>query len=216
MGTEFEILKKIRRGSVSEQELLDIYDRKRDSYNILFHLVQHPKFPERFSLNIIPDLFSMDLVRVMKNTRTRPYIRKKAELEFTARYSKFPLGEKLSYMKVAPLSLLNCFVEEKDVRVIEVILKNGYCTEELVLKFINRKNQRYGFYEALDATEWYKRPQIAESISYDEQATIKIMLKIIPYLSIKKLKAVYKRADTHQIIRENIVNYVSQKKFAVK
>ena len=216
MENEFEILKKLKTGAVTEQELLDIYHLGRDKYNILFHLVQHPKFPERFSLNIVPDLFSMDLVRVMKNTRTRPYVRKKAEIEFTLRYNKLPLGEKLSYMKIAPLALLNYFVEEKDRRIIEVILNNIYCTEELVLKFINRKSRKYEFYAALDVTEWYKRPLVAESISLDDEAPIKVMLKIIPYLSVNKLKAIYKRKGTHQIVRKNIVNFISQKKFALE
>lgn len=213
MGTEFEILKKIRSGAISEQELVEIYDRKKDSYNVLFHLIQHPRFPERFSLNIIADLFPMDLVRVIKNTRTRPYVRKRAELEFRAKYNKFPLGEKLSYMKIAPLSLLDYFVEEQEEKVIKVILNNGYCTEGLVLKFINRKSRRFEFYQALDDTEWYKRSQVAEAISLDEQAPIKIMIKIIPYLSLNKLKALFKRRGTHQIVRKNILYYVREKKY---
>jgi hypothetical protein len=213
MGTEFEILKKIRSGTISEQELVEIYECKKDRYNILFHLVQHPRFPERFSLNIIADLFAMDLVRVIKNTRTRPYVRKRAELGFKSKYSRFPLGEKLSYMKIAPLALLDHFVEEQEKLVIEAILKNGYCTEGLVLKFINRKSQRYEFYQALDTTEWYKRPQVAEAISMDEQASIKIMIKIIPYLSLNQLKTLYKRSGTHGIVKRNILNYIREKKF---
>ncbi len=212
MENEFELLRKLRFGSIAEQELLDIYYRYRDSYQVLFHLVQHPKFPERFSLNIIPDLFSMDLLRVIKNMRTRPYVRKRAELEFTNRYNKFPMGEKLSYIRIAPYSLLNYFIEEKDARILKVILNNVQCTEELVVKFINRKNPRFAFYEALDSTEWYKRPQIAELVARDGQAPIKLMLKIVPYLSLDTLKAVYKREDIHRIVKRNIVSYLKQKK----
>ncbi|MCI0471368.1 MAG: hypothetical protein L0Y73_06910 [Candidatus Aminicenantes bacterium] len=216
MGTEFEILRKIQTGSISEHELLDIYEQHKQTYNVLFHLVQHPRFPERFSLNIIPSLFSMDLVRVIKNTRTRPYIRQRAELEFTFRYTKLPLGEKSSYMKIAPLSLLNYFVEEKNGRILEVILHNSFCTEELVLKFINRKSQRYEFYQALDTTEWYKRPLVAESISYDEQAPIKIMMQIIPYLNLNRLRDIYKDRKTHRSIRKAILDYTRQKKYEEK
>lgn len=216
MGNEFEILKKIRSGSISEQELVEIYDRKRDSYNVLFHLVQHPRFPERFSLNIIADLFPMDLVRVIKNTRTRPYVRKRAELEFSARYQKLALGEKLSYMKVAPLSLLNYFIEEKEPRVIAAILHNHYCTEELVLKFINRKSQRYKFYQVLDTSEWYKRPQIAEAIALDEQTPVKMMIGIIPCLNLKQLKAIYSRTGTHKSVKAHILHYIRQKKIDIE
>ena len=213
MGNEFELLKKIRSAAISEQELVEIYDRKRDSYTVLFHLIQHPRFPERFSLNIIANLFPMDLVRVIKNTRTRPYVRKRAELEFSARYRKLALGEKLSYMKVAPLSLLNYFIEEKEPQVIETMLHNQYCTEELIFKFINRKSERYEFYQALDTGEWYKRPQIAEAISLDEQTPVKMMIKIIPYLNLEKLKAIYSRTSTHRSVKKHILDYIRQKKF---
>ncbi|MCK4764095.1 MAG: hypothetical protein KAW12_17990 [Candidatus Aminicenantes bacterium] len=211
MGNEFEILKKIRSGSVSEQELLDIYELHKNSYRVLFFLAQHPRFPERLSLNIIPDLFPMDLLRVIKNTRTRPYIRKKAELVFTARYKKFPLGEKLSYMKIAPLALLEYFIEEEDKRVLKVILENGYCTEGLLIKFINRRKPRYDFYEALEATEWYKRPMVAESVALDEQTPIKMLLTVIPYLNRRQLKTLYKRKDTHEIVKKNILYYIDKR-----
>jgi len=213
MGNEFEILKRIKSSAVSEQELVEIYDRKRDSYNILFHLIQHPRFPERYSLNIIANLFPMDLVRVIKNTRTRPYVRKRAELEFSARYQKLPLGEKLSYMRVAPPSLLTYFIEEKESKVLAVMLHNQYCTEELIFRFINRRSERYEFYQVLDSTEWHKRPRVAEAISLDEQAPVKMMIKIIPYLSRKRLKEVFKRGNTHGSVRKHILDYIRQKKF---
>lgn len=212
MASEFEILKKIRYGSLTEQELTDIYFRHKNNYAILFALCRHSRFPENYSLNIVPELFNMDLVRVVKDTRTRPYIRKKAEMEFFARYQKIPLGEKLTCMRVAPLSLLNYFIEEENQKILLVMLKNAYCTEDLILKMINRKKPRYGFYQALEETEWYKRPRIAEAITMDNQAGIKIMLKLIPFLSLGKLQDIFRRQSTHQIVRQNIIEYLNRSK----
>lgn len=142
MSQELDLLRKIHFGSVTEDELLDIYYQNPDNYRIRLNLAMHPRFPEKFAIDIIARLFSADLLRVIKNRRTRPNIRKRAEQEFTYKYQRFPLGEKISYMKIAPYSLLNYFIEEKDKHILAVILDNTNCTEELVLKFINRNGPK--------------------------------------------------------------------------
>lgn len=212
MGNEVDQIRKLNFGYVSESELIDIFNQNKDNYRILLNLVKHPKFPEKLSIDVISKLFSIDLLRVIKNKRTRPYVRKKAEIEFVQRYNRFPLGEKLSYMKIAPNSLLNYFIEENDRKVLNVMLKNSYCKEEFVLKFFFRKTPKYNFYEALGSTEWPKRPAIANAIVNDKEAPIKIVLDVIPLLNIGNLKKIYKRESSHQIIKKNIINYLKQRK----
>jgi len=211
MENELDILRRLHRSALSEEDLLDIFYENRDRYRVLLHLVQQPRFPGKNSLNIIPKLFPMDLVRVIKNKRTNPQVRKRAEMEFVNKYPKFPPGEKLSYMKIAPNSLLNYFVEEEDTRVLTAILSNSYCTEELVLKYINRRTPRYGFYQALYSTEWYKRPQVANAITHDPEAPIRILADIIPYLNIRQLETLYTDENTHQVVKNNIIHYLRQR-----
>ena len=211
MESELDVLKQLLRRSFSEAELMDLFYRYQTSYRVLLHLVQQPRFPEKHSLNIIPQLIPIDLIKVVKNKHTHPGIRKRSELEFVNKCSKFPLGEKLSYLKIAPYSLLDYFIEEKDKRVLEVILKNPYCTEELVLKLVNRKGSRFSFYEALYDTEWYKRPQVALAISHDQQAPIRILVILIPYLNLRELERLYKDDHTHQVIKNNIRQYLQNR-----
>jgi len=210
--SNLEILKRLQQSIVKENELTDIYYQNRDNYRVLFFLVQQPKFSVKLSLNLIPTLFSMDLIRVIKNKRANPFIRKKAETEFKSRYEKFPKGEKLSYLKIAPLELLNHFVEENDQNTLEVILSNSNCTEELILKFINRKSNRFEFYKALCSTEWYKRPAIAYTVSRDTEAPIKLILEIIPFLNKNQLQELYERKTSHEIIKKNVLKYFKSRK----
>ncbi|HLP59083.1 MAG TPA: hypothetical protein VK186_09645, partial [Candidatus Deferrimicrobium sp.] len=191
MSDELDILRKLHFGSVTEDELMDIFHRYRDNYRIQMHLAMHPKFPDKFALNIISRLHAMDLIRVIKNIRTNPFTRKKAEMEFQQKYSKFPIGEKLSYMKIAPYSLMVLLIEEKDKRVVDAMLNNPYCTEDLVVRFINRYSSRSIVYEALFETEWYKRPAVAEAIAHDPEAPIRILLLILPFLNRRSLKKLY-------------------------
>lgn len=207
MSEQLNLLRKLHFGVVTEAELMEIFYRYKDDYRMQMNLAMHPRFPEKFAMNIIARLFPMDLVRVIKHKRTNPFIRKKAEFEFRNKYQKFPLGEKLTYMKIAPYSLLKHFIDEKDKRVLEVMLKNTACTEELVLMFVNRDALRHEVYEVLISTEWYKRPAVAEAIAHDAQAPIRILIEILPYLSRKTLRRLYEKEDTHKIVKINIVRY---------
>ncbi len=210
--TELELIKKLNFGNLSEQELIDVFYKSRDKYRILVNLIQQPKFPERFSLNIIPKLFPRDLINVIKNKRTNPFIRKKAEIEFTMKYRKFPIGEKLSLIRVAPNSLLNYFIKENDKRVLKAILNNRNCSEGIILKFINMRTRRVNFYEELILTDWYKRPSVVQAIIRDIEAPIKLILKIIPLLTKTQLKKLYEQDNTHEIVKRNIEYYLESNK----
>lgn len=211
MDNELEILKKLFHRTLPEPELVDLYFQYRDKYRVLLSLLQQPAFPAKYALNIIPRLYPMDLVKVIKNRRTRASIRQRTEMEFMNKYDRFPLGEKVSYLKISPISLLNYFTEEQDPHLLPVILENPFCTEELILKFINRKTERFTFYEALAESEWYKRPQVALGVSFDKTAPIKIMLKVIPFLHLKQLDKLYNDSQTHRIIKENIILYLQER-----
>ena len=211
MESELDVLKQLHRQSLPEAELMDIFYRFQNSYRVLLHLVQQPRFPGKQSLNIISQLIPIDLIKVIKNKHTHPAIRKRTELEFVNKCGKFPLGEKLSYLKIAPHSLLDYFIEEKNKRVLQVILHNPHCTEELVLKLVNRNSPRFAFYEALYDTEWYKRPQVALGISHDPQAPIRILVTIIPYLNLRELERLYTDDLTHQVIKNNILHYLQNR-----
>lgn len=205
MSDELDLLRKLHFDSVTEDELMDIFHRYRDNYRVLMHLAMHPKFPDKFALNIISRLNAMDLIRVIKNNRTNPFTRKKAEMEFQQKYNKLPIGEKLSYMKIAPYSLMVLLIEEKDLRVVSAMLNNPYCTEDLVIRFINRYTPRSIVYEALVETEWYKRPSVAEAIAHDIEAPIRALLLILPFLNRHSLRQLYENETTHEIVKKRII-----------
>ena len=213
MSDDLKLIQRLNFVAVPEEELLDIYNREKSNYRILFNLIQHPKFPERFALEIIPKLYAIDLIKVVKNKRTRPFIRKRVELEFVGRYQKFPLGEKTTYLKIAPNSLLKYFIEENDPRILKIILGNTYCTEDLVIEMVNRKTPRQVLYEILCTTEWFKRPVIARSIISDNEAPIRIIIQLIPLLTPTILKKILNREHTHQIIKNNIAAYLKEEGF---
>ena len=206
-----DIIKKLQLSGISQVELDEIYHLHKNDYRVLLHLVQHPKFPQSISLGIISKLFAADLVRVIKNVKTNPFIRKKAELEFSQRYKRLALGEKISLLKFASNSLLLGFSAENQPQLIETILNNPNCSEDVVLRFINRQGERANLYVALDNSQWHLNPAVAMAVAHDPEAPIKIILKIIPYLGLAMLQKIFKDENTHQIVRDRIRDYLQQR-----
>jgi hypothetical protein len=205
------VLQKLQAAAVSQEELEEIYRQHKDEYRVLLHLAQHPKFPQGLSLGIISKLFAVDLVRVIKNVRANPFIRKKAELEFSQRYKRLALGEKISLLKMAPHSLLLSFSAENELQLVQAILENPNCSEGVVLRFVNRKSERSNFYQALDHTTWHQNLTVAEAIFHDPEAPIKMLLKIIPYLGLTRLQQLFRGENTHQAVREGIRAYLDRR-----
>ncbi len=205
------IIKKLQLASISQDELEEIYRLYKDNYRVLLHLVQHAKFPQSISLGIISKLFSPDLVRVIKNVKTNPFVRKKAELEFRQRYKRLALGEKISLLKIASNSLLLGFSDENQPRLIETIFNNPNCSEDVVLRFINRQSERCNVYIALDNTPWHMNPAVAMAVAHDPEAPIKITLKIIPFLGLAGLQKIFKDECTHQVVRDRIREFLLER-----
>jgi hypothetical protein len=205
------VIKKLQTAGISQGELEEIYRQHMSEYRVLLHLAQHPKFPQGLSLGIISKLFAVDLVRVMKNVKTNPFIRKKAELEFSQRYKRLALGEKISLLKMAPNSLLLTFSEENQPQLITTILQNANCSEDVVLLFINRASERCNFYRALDDTPWHQNPSVAQAVAHDREAPIKILLKIIPFLGLSGLQKLFRDETTHQAVRDHIKAFLDRR-----
>ncbi len=201
---DLNLIQRLQHSDLSRDELLDIFQQNRDKYRILLHLVMHPKFPESQSLGIISKVYLMDLLKVIKNTRTNPFVRKRSEIEFKIRFQKAALGEQVSLLRAAPASLLLQFVDETRPTLLHTLLHNPNCTEELVVRFINRPQDRSVVYQELDDTFWHSNPAVSRSIAHDSTAPIKMVIKIIPYVGKSELQRLLADATTHRSVREAI------------
>ena len=208
---ELDVIRRLKRGEWKRNELTALYDQYRDRYRVLLHLIQHPRFPDAFALSILSRLFPVDLLMVIRNTRTNPFIRKRAEIEFKIRYPRIPLGEKISLLRTAPYSLLFHFIDENDLRVIQAILGNPNCTEEILLRFIQRPGDRFVFYQALDATDRHRSAAVSRAIACDSEAPVKMLLKIIPFVGLAELKVMAVDETLHQIVRARVREYLQGK-----
>jgi len=205
------VIKKLQASGSAQEELEEIYRQHINEYRVLFHLAQHPKFPQGLSQGILSKLFAFDLVRVIKNVRANPFVRKKAELEFSQRYKRLALGEKISLLKMAPNVLLLAFSEENQPQLLQAILQNPNCSEDVVLRFVNRTQDRSNFYQALADTHWTSNPAVAQAIAHDPEAPIRMLVKIIPALGLSGLQKLFCDPSTHQAVRDQIKFYLEKR-----
>lgn len=205
------VIKQLQSSGISQEELEEIYRLHKNDYRVLLHLVQHPKFPQSISLGIISKLFTVDLARVVKNVKTNPFVRKKAENEFMQRYRRLALGEKVSLLKLAPNALLLNLSDENQPQLIETILNSPNCSEDVVLRFINRHSERGNLYNALDNSQWHMNPAVAMAVANDPEAPIKIIVKVIPFLGLAGLQKMFRDDATHQSVRDRIREYLERR-----
>lgn len=209
---ELIVIRRLQSGGLKREELIELYHQNQDRYRVLLHLAQHPSFPEAFALGIISKLFPGDLVRVIKNLKTNPFVRKRAEIEFSIRFPKLALGEKKALLLQAPNSLLLYFVNERDPQLIASILRNPQCNEDVILRFINRSQERSQFYRVLDDTDWHMNPAVALAITHDPEAPIKIILKVIPFVGISELRRLAADESLHEIARSQVRRYLENRR----
>lgn len=210
-NTELDILRKLQRGGVDSKYLIDIYEEYRNNYRIKFNLIQHPAFPVDTSLNIISSIYTTDLLNITKNKRANPFIRKKCEIEFSQRYIKIPRGEKISLMKRAPSTLLDYFVNEKDEAILNVIIGNPNCTEDLIIKMVNRNADRVQVYNLLTNTKWIRNRRVCYAISFNREVPIRVWMEIIPGIELNRLKEIAKKEGIHENVRRGIESFLSKK-----
>ncbi len=175
-------------------------------------LAQHPRFPQHIAMEIVSELFSPELIQIIKNMRANPFVRKQAELHFLNKYRRLLLGEKKSLLRIAPAELLKKLVDENHPDLLEIIFKSTYCTHEVVLYFIHQHKKKKHLYQALSQTEWVKVREVAAAIAQDAEAPVKILIQVIPFLSAEKLKKLLNSEDTHGSVKEAIRNFFEKRK----
>ena len=213
---ELEILRKLQGGGVDSGTLIGIYDEFRSNYRIKLNLIQHPGFPVETALNEISSFYTTDLLNITKNKRANPFIRKRCEIEFSQRYVKIPRGEKISLMKRAPANLIEHIINEKDTAILKILIENPNCTEDLIIKFVNRSSGRRDLYNLLADSEWIKNRRVCYAISFDKAVPIRVWIKILPNLEIKRLRVLSRNPALHEIVLKNIRFLLGEKSKTVQ
>jgi len=202
---DLQLIRRLRGAGISREELLELFESRRDNLRVLLQLVQHPLFPQDKSLTLVSRFNAFELLQVVRNKAANPFVRKRCEVEITVRFKRMALGEKISLLKKAPASLLRWFIAENDPRLLRVILASQVCTEDIVLEMINHYGDRGALYRELASTHWCLRPGVARAVLHDLEAPLIVLLAVIAGLPREDLRRIAADDSFHSRVREAAV-----------
>jgi len=202
--SEKEIVALLRKPWIPQEFFYNILSRKDliKFYSVQKELVNHPCCPQEISLNLLPALLPVDLLRVAKNMRISPFIRRQAETIFLQKWSKIPLGEKISHARIATPYIIKNLKSERNRMVIKAILENPSLTEEILLELINSPDISMEAILEILNSHWKHRYRIKFAIARCPETPIQQVLKIIPEL---------KRVDLQTLLNEEIPDVIKEK-----
>lgn len=209
--TEGEVILLLRKPWIPKEFFYNLLGRKdlMKFYSVQKELVNHPCCPQDISLNILPALLPVDLLRVAKNMRVSPFVRRQAETIFLQKWDKIPLGEKISHVRRATPYIIKNLKAEKNKMVIKAMLENPSLTEEILLEIINSPQISMDTILEVFNSPWRNRYRIKFAIARCPETPINCALKIIGELHRNDLIALLKEPIS-PIIKEKILEITKE------
>lgn len=182
--TEGEVAVLLRRTWIPKDFFYNLLGRKdlMKFYSIQKEIVNHHCCPQDISLNILPGLLPIDLLRVAKNLRISPFIRRQAETIFLQKWSKIPLGEKISHARRATPFILKNLKSEQNRMVIKALLENPSLTEEIILELLNFPKISVVAIEEILNSRWKNRYRIKLAIVKCPKTPVQFVLRMVSEL----------------------------------
>lgn len=187
--TEGELVILLRKPWIPQEFFYNLLARKdlMKFSSVQNELVNHPCCPQEISLNILPGLLPFDLLRLAKNMRVSPFLRRQAETIFLQKWSKLPLGEKISHARRATPFILKNLKSEQNRAVLRAILENPSLTEDIILEFINSPKISIEAIVEIFNSHWKNRYKVKYAMARCSVTPISILLQIIPELQKRDL-----------------------------
>ena len=110
---------------LEQRRLLTSQEVRRD-------LVAHPKTPETRSLNLLAGLFWRDLVKLGASVRTRPRVRRAADLRLAEKLPTLSVGERAAIARQAGPGAMTRLRHDTNPRVVAALLENPRLTEGIL------------------------------------------------------------------------------------
>ncbi|MFQ6082992.1 MAG: hypothetical protein ACE5WD_06505 [Candidatus Aminicenantia bacterium] len=205
----------LRNPYLSTDSILKISQNKKWMKNLWVQaaIVNHPKTPQSLSLELLPNLYPMDLLKVAENLRISPLVRRKAEIILLEKIKKMDLGEKINISRRATYYMLKFISKEKNFKVLKAIAENPRCTEEILIRTVNQPDISQEFLEFLSNNfRWKNRYSLKLSIVKSPSSPILLVLKLLDRLKKKDLIELSQDEKQPDVILKKIKSILENRK----
>ncbi len=171
-------------------------------YSVRCRLVEARQTPQHISLQFVPHLYWMDLLRISADVRISPVIRRAAENRLLGRLPELSLGEKISTAKACSRELLPALMKDPDPRVFEALLQNPRLTEDDVVIYTNSDGARpQHLSRVAENRRWAFRPAVRLALATNPQTPRAVAASQLRHLSRVELRKLLRAKGTSTYLR---------------
>jgi len=175
-------------------------------YSVRCRLVEARATPQHISLQFVPHLYWIDLLRISADVRISPVIRRAAENRLLGRLPELSLGEKISTAKACSRELLPTLMKDPDPRVFDALLQNPRVLEDDVVIYANREDARPQHLSMIaESRRWIFRPAVRRALAGNGQTPRAIAASQLRHLSRVELRKLLGARGTSTYLRMCIV-----------
>jgi hypothetical protein len=166
------------------QHLLKSYEMRRD-------LALDPRTPEAQAIRFVATLYWRDLVRVGRETRVKPTVRRSADTNLINRLPGLAEGEKIAIARTVGAGVLPHLRHDSSPRVTRALLENPRLTEGILAPLVNKSGTPPAVLEVIASDRrWVSRYTIRVGLSRNPATPLAVALRLLPTLQKLDLKAV--------------------------
>jgi hypothetical protein len=204
--TEDHVIALLRNPSITAEIIHNISDRMdwTSSYRIQVALVNCPKTALTSAMRLMQMLFWNDLVKTAANYRIAPRLRRLAENQLREKIPTLTLGEKISLAQTGPRNVIPLLRVEKDVKVVQALLRNSHLLEEDVLVMINNDMTPAATLATIAANyKWSVRYPVRLALVRNEKTPLAFVLHSLSKLKKTDLHALIHASGTRPLVRRS-------------
>ncbi|TNF71340.1 MAG: hypothetical protein EP299_12195 [Acidobacteria bacterium] len=169
---------------IGDSRLLGNYEIRRD-------LAAHPKTPKVNALRMVSTLYWRDLVKLAREIRTPPAIRRAAELQLVSRLPGLGAGEKRSIARQGGPGVIAQLRRDPDPMVIEALLENPRLTEGSLLPLVSSETTKPEVLTVVARDKrWGIRYPVRQALCKNPRTPAVTTLPLLPMLKKIDLAAV--------------------------
>jgi len=181
---------------LAESRLVGYYEIRRD-------LAGHPKTPRVKALRLVSTLYWRDLVKLAREIRTPPAVRRGAELQLVSRLPGLGAGEKRSIARLGGPGIIAQLRRDPDPKVIEALLENPRLTEGSLLPLVSSETTKPEILTVVARNKrWGIRYPVRQAVCKNPRTPAVTTLPLLPMLKKRDLAAMTKDRRLPAVVRK--------------
>ena len=161
------------------------------SLEVVREVVGHPRTPEALALNLLPRMFWRDLVKLGADVKTRPRIRRAADVRLAEKLSALSVGERVAIARRAGPGSIARLRNDPSPMVIGALLENPRLTEGLLAPLLSSDTAKPEVLKRIaEDRRWGIRYHVRMTLARNPRTPVPTALGLLPGLKKKDLDSV--------------------------